>query len=161
MLEPEIIPCVCLGNSIKESSVREMSEVKVPVVIWGMKDKRIETCMVGIDTTFADVIEKMNLKGVENALMGHEDVPFKLLPCDFVPGNHWQPGDRIPFECKAENFESITMSVYQHLSCLSHFYLYFCVKNCIRFPLGGTSYIFRHISPYRYRDTYHLDNHCE
>jgi len=101
---------MCL-NSIKESCVREMSEVKVPVVIWGMKDKRIETCMVGIDTTFADVIEKMNLKGVENALMGHADVPFKLLPCDFVIKNDWEPGDRIPFECLADNFENKVIDI--------------------------------------------------
>jgi hypothetical protein len=78
-------------------------EVTVPVIIWSKNAKHIEECTVSMHTTFRDVIDSLELKGVESALVGRHNVPFKLMPGDFEPADTFKPGDHPT--CCANTFD--------------------------------------------------------
>jgi hypothetical protein len=70
-----------------------MPAVAVPVVVWSHNDKRNMSCSVSVDTTFRGVIESLGLHNIHNALVGHRNVPFKLMVGDFAPDDDYDPHD--------------------------------------------------------------------
>ena len=69
----------------------EMVAVMVPVVVWSHNNKRNMSCSVSVDTTFQDVIDELGLDNMHSALVGHRNVPFKLMVGDFA----WPTGERL------------------------------------------------------------------
>ena len=69
----------------------EMVAVMVPVVVWSHSDKRNMSCSVSVDTTFQDVIDELGLDNIHSALVGHRNVPFKLMVGDFAPDDDYDP----------------------------------------------------------------------
>jgi hypothetical protein len=77
----------------EDKSVGEMTAVTVPVVVWSHAKKIIKTCSVSYDTTFGDVIASLGLHDIKSALVGHLNVPFKLMAGDFAPADDYDPED--------------------------------------------------------------------
>ena len=71
----------------------EMVAVMVPVVVWSHDDKHNMSCSVSVDTTFQDVIDELGLHDIRSALVGHRNVPFKLMVGDFAPSDDYDPHD--------------------------------------------------------------------
>jgi hypothetical protein len=83
------------------SAVQIPAQATVPVVIWNKADKHIEECPVSMHTTFQDVLDALELRGVQSALVGRRDVPFKLMPGDFDPDDTYDGG---PAASSADTF---------------------------------------------------------
>ena len=79
-----------------------MPAVTLPVVVWSEKDKRVASCSVSIDTTFQDVIDGLFLGNIKSALVGHRNVPFKLMAGDFAPDDDYEPHHKNT--CLADTF---------------------------------------------------------
>ena len=76
----------------------DMATATVPVVVWSHNEKVVKNCSVSVDTTFQDVIETLGLRDIRSALVGHRDVPFKLMAGDFAPDDDYNP-DAVPKWC--------------------------------------------------------------
>lgn len=70
-----------------------MPPVTLPVVVWSHGEKVLKSCSVSTDTTFQDVIASLGLNNIKSALVGHGDMPFKLMAGDFAPADDYNPED--------------------------------------------------------------------
>lgn len=78
---------------IKEGHVGYMATATVPVVVWSHDKKDLMSCSVSVDTTFQDVITSLGLHNIQSALVGHTNLPFKLMAGDFAPTDDYDPED--------------------------------------------------------------------
>ena len=90
------------ASDIKEPRGFSMPPVTLPVVVWGSRDKRADSCSVSIDTTFQDVIDELMLGNIKSALVGHLTRPFGLMPGDFDPDDDYDPHHKNT--CLADTF---------------------------------------------------------
>ena len=81
------------ANAIKEDGLAGMPPVTLPVVVWSHGEKVLKSCSVSTDTTFQDVIASLGLNNIKSALVGHGDMPFKLMAGDFAPADDYNPED--------------------------------------------------------------------
>jgi hypothetical protein len=86
-----------------------MATATVPVVVWSHDQKIEMSCSVSVDTTFEDVITSLGLYNIHSALVGHRDVPFKLMAGDFAPDDDYNP-DAVP-KWYADKFTGKVMDV--------------------------------------------------
>jgi hypothetical protein len=70
-----------------------------------------------MDSTFKNVIDSLELEGVQSALVGHRDTTFKLLPCGFeVKDGVDDVGGVSLKRCDAKTFEHKVMDIVWWLS---------------------------------------------
>lgn len=67
----------------------------IQIVIWNKEEKIINYYTINRNTTIQEIINYLQLKNVCMALLGKNDCPFKLLPCDWSDFKD---------DCKANDF---------------------------------------------------------
>jgi len=68
---------------------------KIKIVIWKENEKNIKYYTINCNTTIQEIIDHLKLTNVCMALLGKNDYPFELMPCDWSDYKD---------DCKANDF---------------------------------------------------------
>ena len=89
---------------------------KIKVIIWSLMERTSIECIFNSNTTIQEIIDYLKLENVCMALLGKNDHPFELMPCDWSDYKD---------DCKANDFRvkvgDLLMSSPNNIPDIEHF----------------------------------------